>query len=116
MKHCVWLVLLLTLSIVLSPPVFAERDFFKIGVITSLSGGLATGGNVTKQGYEMWAKRVNDAGGIEIGGKQYPVKLIYGDAQSEPSQAASAADSLPRPPQRNEKNASLRRGNESSRR
>jgi branched-chain amino acid transport system substrate-binding protein len=94
MKRCVWISLLLSLSMVLSGPVFAQRNYFKIGVITSLSGDLATGGNVTKEGYEMWAKRVNKAGGIEIAGKRYPVKLIYGDAQSQPSQAASAAERL----------------------
>lgn len=89
----VWAVALafvLTLPIAVS----AQRDFYKIGVITSLSGSLATGGNVTKQGYDLWAKKVNEAGGIEIGGKKYQVKLIYGDAQSEPSQAASAAERL----------------------
>lgn len=71
-----------------------SRDFYKIGVITSLSGSLATGGNITKQGYDLWAEKVNQNGGIEINGKKYPVKLIYGDAQSEPSQAASAAERL----------------------
>ncbi|WP_054695033.1 amino acid ABC transporter substrate-binding protein [Desulfosarcina cetonica] len=94
MKRMTWITLFLALSLVTAGAVGAEAPVFKIGVITSLSGGLATGGNVTKQGYEMWAKRVNDAGGIEINGKQYPVKLIYGDAQSEPSQAASAAERL----------------------
>ncbi len=77
-------------------PVRAEqaRDYFKIGVITSLSGDLATGGNVTKRGYDLWAKAVNEAGGIEIGGKRYGVKLFYADAQSEPSQGASGAERL----------------------
>ncbi|MCU0556615.1 MAG: ABC transporter substrate-binding protein, partial [Desulfobacterales bacterium] len=81
---------------VLVSPVWAqsERDFFKIGVITSLSGDLATGGNVTKRGYDLWAQAVNEAGGIEIKGKKYPVKLFYADAQSEPSQGASAAERL----------------------
>ncbi|MFW6374476.1 MAG: ABC transporter substrate-binding protein [Thermodesulfobacteriota bacterium] len=80
----------------LSPAAFAEEeaDHFKVGVITSLSGDLATGGNVTKRGYDLWAKAVNEAGGIDIQGKKYPVKLIYGDAQSEPSQGASAAERL----------------------
>jgi branched-chain amino acid transport system substrate-binding protein len=86
--------LVLVLVLVLPLGAAAERDFYKIGVITSLSGSLATGGNVTKQGYDLWAEKVNEAGGIEIGGKKYPVKLIYGDAQSEPSQAASAAERL----------------------
>ncbi|MBE0616604.1 MAG: amino acid ABC transporter substrate-binding protein [Proteobacteria bacterium] len=72
----------------------ADRDFFKVGVITSLSGDLATGGNVTKRGYDLWAQAVNDQGGIDIGGKKYPVKLFYSDAQSEPSQGASGAERL----------------------
>ncbi|SFM89917.1 amino acid ABC transporter substrate-binding protein [Thermodesulforhabdus norvegica] len=70
------------------------RDYFKVGVITSLSGDLATGGNVTKRGYDLWAEEVNRLGGIEIDGKKYPVKLVYADAQSEPSVGASAAERL----------------------
>lgn len=70
------------------------RDYFKIGVITSLSGDLATGGNVTKRGYDLWAQTVNEQGGIEIDGKKYPVKLFYADAQSEPAVGASAAERL----------------------
>ncbi len=74
-------------------PVLAA-DEFKIGVITSLSGDLATGGSVTKRGYDLWAKAVNAQGGIEIKGKKYPVRLVYGDDQSQPAQAASAAERL----------------------
>jgi branched-chain amino acid transport system substrate-binding protein len=69
-------------------------DEFKIGVITSLSGDLATGGSVTKRGYDLWAKAVNAQGGIEVKGKKYTVRLIYGDDQSQPAQAASAAERL----------------------
>ncbi len=71
-----------------------QRDYFKVGVITSLSGDLATGGNVTKRGYDLWAKTVNEQGGIEVHGKKYKVKLYYADAQSEPSQGASGAERL----------------------
>jgi branched-chain amino acid transport system substrate-binding protein len=86
----------LVLTLCLASPLGAEeaRDFFKVGVITSLSGDLATGGNVTKRGYDLWANAVNEAGGIKIGDKQYTVKLFYADAQSEPSQGASAAERL----------------------
>jgi branched-chain amino acid transport system substrate-binding protein len=93
MKRAVAVLLLALLSIC---PVYAQesRDYFKVGVITSLSGDLATGGNVTKRGYDLWAKAVNDQGGIEINGKKYPVKLFYADAQSEPSQGASGAERL----------------------
>ncbi len=70
------------------------RDFFKVGVVTELSGDLATGGNVTKRGYDLWAQAVNEAGGIAIGAKKYGVKLYYADAQSNPSQGAAAAERL----------------------
>ncbi len=91
-----WLTGGLTLAFCLTlvaGPVLAA-DEFKIGVITSLSGDLATGGNVTKRGYDLWAKAVNAQGGIEIKGKKYPVRLIYADDQSQPAQAASAAERL----------------------
>ena len=86
------LALLLVLAMSVSAWADEARDFFKVGVITSLSGSLATGGNVTKRGYDLWANEVNAAGGIEIQGKKYPVKLFYGDDQSEPAQGASAAE------------------------
>jgi branched-chain amino acid transport system substrate-binding protein len=92
-----WSIGIILIVLLFSAPGFAAddaRDFFKIGVITSLSGDLATGGNVTKRGYDLWADEVNKSGGIDIKGKKYPVKLFYGDAQSEPSQGASAAERL----------------------
>ncbi|MCW8799323.1 MAG: ABC transporter substrate-binding protein, partial [Desulfobacter sp.] len=96
MKHHISIFSILILSLFCIQCVWAAdaRDYYKVGVITSLSGDLATGGNVTKRGYDLWAKAVNDQGGIEIQGKKYLVKLVYGDAQSEPSQGASAAERL----------------------
>ena len=90
-----WVVGVLTVALGLGfvAPVMAA-DEFKIGVITSLSGDLATGGSVTKRGYDLWAKAVNAQGGIEVKGKKYPVRLVYGDDQSQPAQAASAAERL----------------------
>ena len=83
-------------ALVLAAPALAAapREFFKVGVVTELSGDLATGGNVTKRGYELWAQAVNEGGGIAVGGKKYPVKLFYADAQSNPSQGAAAAERL----------------------
>jgi len=86
---------IVALSLIMVAPALAEtRDFYKVGVITSLSGDLATGGNVTKRGYDLWAQTVNEQGGIAIGDKKYPVKLFYSDAQSKPDQGASGAERL----------------------
>ena len=85
----------MALSLIVAGPALAQdRDFYKVGVITSLSGDLATGGNVTKRGYDLWAQAVNEAGGIEIDGKKYKVQLFYTDAQSKPDQGASGAERL----------------------
>src|SRR4030042_4189964 len=71
-----------------------KRDFFKIGVVTSLSGELAFGGTVTKRGYDMWEDAINAAGGIDIAGKKYKVKLVYADDQSTPATAAVGGERL----------------------
>jgi len=72
----------------------AEETTMRCGVVTSLSGAYMMGGNLTRRGYDLFAEEINKQGGLEIGGQRYPVKLIYGDAQSTPSSGASAAERL----------------------
>jgi len=89
-------VFILVLGLVIAPVGQAQekRDFFKLGVVTSLSGELAFGGSVTKRGYDMWADTLNSMGGIEIGGKKYKVQLVYADDQSTPATAAVGGERL----------------------
>lgn len=96
MKRGVLFVMALICTLMLVTPLFAQeaRNYFKVGVITELSGDLATGGNITKRGYDLWAQEVNAKGGIVIKGKKYPVKLVYADAQSNPAAGAAAAERL----------------------
>lgn len=70
------------------------RDYFKVGVITSLSGDEVYGGNVTRRGYDLWAETVNAKGGIQIGDKKYPVKMVYADDQSQPAAGADAVQRM----------------------
>lgn len=70
------------------------RDYFKVGVITSLSGAEVEGGNLTKYGYDLWAETVNKKGGIKVGDKSYQVKLVYADDQSDPAAGANAAERM----------------------
>lgn len=96
MKRSFLCTLVLITSFMLSNTLHAEetKNVFKVGVVTELSGSLATGGNVTKRGYDLWAQEVNSKGGIEINGKKYRVKLYYADAQSNPASGAAAAERL----------------------
>lgn len=72
----------------------SERDYYKVGVITSLSGANVFGGTLTKRGYEMWAETVNKKGGIKVGDKSYEVKLVYADDQSDPNAGANAVERM----------------------
>ena len=71
-----------------------SRDYYKVGVVTSLSGQMVRGGNVTRRGYDLWAETVNKQGGIEVAGHKYKVRLIYADGQSNPQSTADAAQRM----------------------
>ena len=72
----------------------AQAATFKAGVITSLSGDNILGGNLTKQGYDLWADAINAKGGVEVGGDRFKVAMFYGDDQSSPATGADAAERL----------------------
>ena len=72
----------------------AQATTFKAGVITSLSGENILGGNLTKQGYDLWADAINEKGGVEVGGERFKVDMFYGDDQSNPATGADAAERL----------------------
>ena len=72
----------------------AQAPMFKVGVITSLSGENIFGGNLTRQGYELWAEVMNEKGGIEVGGDRFQIEMFYGDDQSNPATGADAAERL----------------------
>jgi len=82
----------------LAPRAFAQnggtQGKFKVGAVLELSGLDATGGQICKRGYEMWAKTVNDAGGINIGGSSYEVELIVRDCRSQAELGARACEQL----------------------
>lgn len=67
-----------------------EASVVKLGLITPLSGPVATFGQSTKEAVEMAVKKINDAGGIN--GMQ--VELIVEDDQGKPDDAANAVQKL----------------------
>lgn len=66
----------------------------KIGLIAELTGQIPAVGASSRNGAQLAVKEINDAGGIELGGKKYKVELIIEDSASKPEQAASAAQKL----------------------
>ncbi len=67
---------------------------FRVGMVTSLSGADAFGGNLTRRAYDFWAETINAKGGVEAAGQKYKVKMFYADDQSEPATGADGAERM----------------------
>jgi len=67
-----------------------EASVVKLGLITPLSGPVATFGQSTKEAVEMAVQQINEAGGIN--GMQ--VELVIEDDQGKPDDAANAVQKL----------------------
>lgn len=65
-----------------------------IGCAVSLTGALAPEGTMMKQGIELWEEYVNSHGGINVGGEQYKVKVIYYDDKSDAITGAKLTEKL----------------------
>jgi branched-chain amino acid transport system substrate-binding protein len=65
-----------------------------LGAAVSLSGKYSVNGKNTKDGYDLAVKRINEMGGVKIGGKSYALKVIYYDDESTPARGAQLAERL----------------------
>jgi len=66
----------------------------ELGAALSATGIYASNGNNTRNGYEFAVKKINDAGGVTIGGKCYHFKIKYYDDESTPARAAQLIERL----------------------
>lgn len=72
----------------------SETKEITIGYAVSLSGRFAVEGKETDRGYRMWRDQINEAGGLRIGEKRYPVKFVFYDDESNPSICTKLYDKL----------------------
>lgn len=80
--------------LVLSAGLAEAQTSIRIGAPLALTGGLADEGKKQQVAYDMWLKRVNAAGGIQVGGKKVKVELISYDYQSDEKRAQQMAEKL----------------------
>ncbi|RKX78844.1 MAG: ABC transporter substrate-binding protein [Spirochaetes bacterium] len=72
----------------------AEEKVIRIGCAVSLTGRVAPEGKMVKQGVEVWEKYVNEQGGINVGGENYSVKVIFYDDKSDSGTGAKLTEKL----------------------
>ena len=71
-----------------------EGDTITLGSAISLTGKYSTNGVHAKNGYEIAVKRINETGGVKVGGKSYKLKVVYYDDESTPARGAQLAERL----------------------
>jgi branched-chain amino acid transport system substrate-binding protein len=95
MKHTVRLLILLVVtSLLLVSCGGADGDTIKVGGIGELTGDIPAVGASFKNAAEIAVAEINDAGGLDVGGKKYQIELIIEDNAGKAEQSASAAQKL----------------------
>ncbi len=69
-------------------------DKIVLGAAVSITGKYSTNGQNTKDGYDLAVKRVNERGGVTVGGKRYELEIVYYDDESTPARGAQLAERL----------------------
>lgn len=72
----------------------AQAEDIVLGAAVSFTGKYSTNGKHTKNGYDLAAKRINETGGVKMGGQSYNLKIIYYDDESTPARGAQLAERL----------------------
>jgi len=85
---------IMLLSVVLGACQPAAPTTIKIGLNAELTGSIPVVGESNKNAAEMAVKEVNDAGGLEVGGKKYMIELVVEDNEDKAESAAAAAQKL----------------------
>lgn len=71
-----------------------EGDTVVLGAAVSLTGKYSVNGKNTKDGYDLAVQRINEMGGVKVGGKSYKLKVLYYDDESTPARGAQLAERL----------------------
>ena len=85
------LAILLGLALVASA---APPTVIRIGVNAPLTGDIPKVGEGTKFAAQMWQADVNNAGGLDVGGKKYKIDLVIEDNEGKAESAVTASTKM----------------------
>jgi branched-chain amino acid transport system substrate-binding protein len=71
-----------------------QGDTIVLGAAVSLTGKYSTNGKNTRDGYDLAVDRVNETGGVKVGGKSYKLKVVYYDDESTSERGAQLVERL----------------------
>ena len=71
-----------------------DGDTIVLGSAISFTGKYSTNGIHSRNGYDIAVKRINEMGGVKVGGKTYKLKIVYYDDESTPARTAQLLERL----------------------
>jgi branched-chain amino acid transport system substrate-binding protein len=72
----------------------SAADTIVFGAAISITGKTAKEGEYTRDGYQFAIDKINEMGGIKVGGKSYNVALKYYDDETKPERTAQLIEKL----------------------
>ncbi len=82
------------LALLLAALPAAAADTVVFGAAISITGKTAKEGEYTRDGYQFAIDKINEMGGIKVGGKTYKVELKYYDDETKPERTAQLIEKL----------------------
>jgi len=93
-KSVVLLISVLLVSLAFSPIAVARVQTIKIGINAPITGDIPKVGEGSKYAARMWLEDIKAAGGLEVGGKKYPVEIVIEDNESKAESAVKVATKM----------------------
>ena len=85
---------LLALALWMGAGCVPAADTVVFGAAISITGKTAKEGGYTLDGYQVAIDKINEMGGIKVGGKTYKVELKYYDDETKPERTAQLIEKL----------------------
>ena len=86
-KGLLFIVSCLVIGLIFTPSAWSKTKTIKIGINAPMTGDIPKVGEGTKFAAQMWLEDIKAAGGLEVGGKKYPVELVIEDNESKAESA-----------------------------
>ena len=77
-----------------TPSIAKAEDVITLGSAISITGKYSQEGKNASDGYNFAVKRINEMGGVKVGGKTYKFEVKYYDDESTPSRTAQLLERI----------------------
>jgi len=93
-KSLLFVVSCLVIGLIFTPCAWCKAKTIKIGINAPMTGDIPKVGEGTKFAAQMWLEDIKAAGGLEVGGKKYPVEIVIEDNESKAESAVKVSTKM----------------------